>query len=155
MLSTVKSRPRIAFLLTQLGTVAARRFAERIDDLGITPADAGALRIIAFSPGISQRDLAERLGVGPSRIVALMDRLTAADLVVRRRSAADRRNHELALTEHGQQAMAALREVGMAHEQDVTAALTDAEVSELGALLTKLAAAAGLDPEVHPGYRSG
>jgi len=155
MLSTVNPRPRIAFLLTQLGTVAARRFAERVSELGITPADAGALRIIAFNPGISQRDLAQRLGVGPSRIVALMDRLTAAGLVVRQRSATDRRNHELALTEHGQQTMASLRDVAIAHEKDVTTALTEAEVSELGVLLTKLAASAGLDPEVHPGYRQG
>ena len=36
----------VTFLITQLGAVGSQRFAERIEPLGLTPADAGLLRAI-------------------------------------------------------------------------------------------------------------
>ena len=64
-----------AFLLAQVGAHAAARFAERLGPLGLTPAHVGSLRIIASLAGASQQEVATRLGMFPSRLVALVDEL--------------------------------------------------------------------------------
>jgi DNA-binding MarR family transcriptional regulator len=97
--------------------------------------------------------LAARLGVGPSRVVVLIDELEKKSLVVRERSIQDRRNYELRLSEAGRHVMAQMREIGAAHENEIVNALRPHERETLAALLAKIAASHGLTPNVHPGYR--
>lgn len=145
----------VAFQLAQVGAYAAQRFAERVADLGLQPSDVGILRIISRHEGaLSQQALARLLGVGPSRVVALIDGLEKKGLVARARSQRDRRNHELTLTDAGREVMATVRRVGSAHDRDITGALTAEERRTLGALLSRLAESHGLAENVHPGYRS-
>ena len=151
-MSKIERPARVGFLLAQLGSAAAARFAERTRTLGITPAQAGVLRILGRRPGISQRDLADTLGAVPSRVVALIDALQDAGYVTRTRSTSDRRNHELGLTDAGRTALSNLRTIAEAHERDVTKALSSDQRSQLAELLGLLAADFGLDPIVHPGY---
>jgi DNA-binding MarR family transcriptional regulator len=146
--------PRTAFLLAQLGADAADRFTERVAELGLTPRDAGAIRVLGRSPGISQRELATRLGTTPSRIVPLLDSLEQRGLVERSRSERDRRNYELALTETGRGLLGPLRTIAEAHQRAVLAALTPEEQAQLSELLAKLAAGGELPPDAHPGYAS-
>lgn len=147
------SRPhRTAFLLSQLGVLAATHFAELTRDAGLSPSDAGVLRLLARNPGMSQRALADRLGAVPSRVVALVDSLEQRALVRRTRSASDRRNYELTLTDAGTEAMSRLREVAQQQERNVLSPLTALERERLHELLSKLAQGHGLDPDVHPGY---
>lgn len=143
-----------AFLLAQLGAHAAGRFGERVGGLGLAPPDVGLLRMIATEPGRSQRSLAADLGVVPSRVVALIDNLERKGLVERRRSTEDRRNYELYVSEGGRRALAGVREVAAAHEDDLLAALDGAERGLLAELLGRVAAQQGLTPGVHPGYRT-
>ncbi|MER6006742.1 MarR family transcriptional regulator [Nonomuraea angiospora] len=142
-----------AFLLTQVGAHAARRFAERVADLGVAPSDVGILRMILMSPGRSQQSLAEELGVVPSRVVTLLDGLQDKGLVERRRNPADRRNYALYLTEEGTRMMSAVRDLGATHEDDLLAALDPSERARLATMLQAVAAQQGLTPGVHPGYR--
>ncbi len=144
---------RLGFLLSQVGAFAAARFAERLADLDLQPGDVGILRLIAVEPGLSQQALAEKLGVVPSRVVALLDHLEKKGLVVRERSVRDRRNHELKLTDGGRGVLARMRQIGAAHEDDVVHSLSADERRTLGALLTKVAESHQLTPGVHPGYR--
>ncbi len=149
------TRPaRIGFLLTQLGALAADLFAAKTRELGITPAEAGVLRIVGRQAGINQRELAERLGLAPSRMVALIDSLQAGGLVVRSRSATDRRNQELQLTEQGRGLLANLRTVAEAQEAQIAEGLDPADRVHLYELLLRLSTARGLDSDVHLGYRS-
>src|SRR5690606_40386308 len=95
-------RPRrIAFLLSQLGSDASAAFERALAPLGITPSEAGLLRLIGRNPGISQKAVSEHLGVGPSRVVAVLDRLERQGHVERRRSTTDRRSHDNHLTSSG------------------------------------------------------
>lgn len=147
--------PRTAFLLAQLGAAASDRFGERVTALGLSARDAGVLRVLGRAPGISQKDLADRLGTVPSRLVALIDDLQARGLVERTRSETDRRNNELALTADGERKLAELRVVAEAHQADVLAPLDPQEQQAFAALLGKLAGASGLSPDGHPGYSRG
>jgi DNA-binding MarR family transcriptional regulator len=147
-------RPRgTAFLLAQVGAHAATRFAERISELGVIPADVGLLRMIATLPGRSQQSVAEEMGVVPSRVVALVDNLEGKGLVERRRNPQDRRNYELHLTADGTKVMTQMRRVGSAHEDDICAALDDEQRAQLAGLLEAIASQQGLTPGIHPGYR--
>jgi DNA-binding MarR family transcriptional regulator len=142
-----------AFLLAQLGAHAAGRYAGRIAELELDPAQTGVLHLIAREPGRSQQALADRLGVAPSRVVALVDGLESRGLLERRRSATDRRTYELHLTDRGHSLLQRLRAVAKAHEDDVTTALSAGERMLLVELLSKVADQQGLTPGVHPGYR--
>ncbi len=148
------TRPaRIGFLLTQLGSLASDLFATKTREIGLTPAEAGVLRIVARQAGINQRELAVRLGLAQSRMVALIDSLQGAHLVFRSRSATDRRSQELRLTEQGTVVLASLRAVAEAQEAEITEGLNPTDRAHLYELLLKLSAARGLDSDVHPGYR--
>jgi DNA-binding MarR family transcriptional regulator len=149
-----RKRTDIAFLVAQLGAYAAERFGERAAALDFTRPQAGLLRLIGRDPGQSQQTVASRLGTPPSRLVALVDGLEQRGLIERRRNPGDRRNYALHLTAAGEQAMAALSQVSLEHEQAISAPLTPAERAQLSKLLGKLAAAHGLVPGIHPGYRN-
>lgn len=143
-----------AFLLTQLGTHAASRFAERVAAHGLTPPQCGVLGLLRSRPGLSQQELADILGVLPSRVVALVDELEVAGYVRRVRDESDRRRNALQLTTAGQKALQTIGRAGRAHEQEIVAALDAAEHATLVDLLGRIAAQQGLTPGVHPGYRT-
>lgn len=145
---------RIAYLLSQLGALSAARFGERLEALDLQPSDVGLLRLILTNPGISQQALATKLGVVPSRVVVLVDRLEKKGLVDRVRSARDRRVHELQLAAGGAEAMARMRTIGAEHEADIVGVLDEQERRTLGPLLAKLAERHGIDASVHPGFRT-
>jgi DNA-binding MarR family transcriptional regulator len=144
----------IAFLLTQLGTHAADRFAARIASLDLTPPQAGILRAIAVEPGRSQQALSEQLRLLPSRVVAFVDDLERRGYVERRRNAGDRRLYALHLTARGGQLMMEIGKLGMAHEDEIAGSLSAAQRTALARTLQALAADNGLTAGVHPGYKS-
>ena len=146
---------RTAFLLSQLGAHSAEKYRELVGALGLTPSDAGILRLLSRNPSISQRELADRLGTVPSRVVVLIDSLESRQLVARTRSATDRRNYELSLTDAGSAAMQKLRDVSEQHERAVLGTLTSLEREQLHGLLSRLAEARSVDTEVHLGYSRG
>jgi DNA-binding MarR family transcriptional regulator len=147
-------KERVAFLLTQVGTRSAQEFARLIEPLGLAPADAGILRFISRSDGISQQALAQALGMHASRLVLLLDDLEKRGLVVRKAHPSDRRLYSLGLTAKGDQVLLSLRGVAEEHNREVCAALTKAEAAELHSLLGKIAQHFGLEAGVHPGYRN-
>ena len=91
----------LAFLLSQVGAHAAAVFADRLAPLNLTPPHAGILRVIRQANGLSQQALGEKLGMFPSRLVALLDELEQRGLVERRDNPADRRSYALHLTRAG------------------------------------------------------
>ncbi|GAB3393710.1 hypothetical protein GCM10027568_23140 [Humibacter soli] len=145
---------RIGFLLSQLGAHASRRFDERVAELGLTAQQAGVLRILGRQPGVSQRDLADRLGLVQSRMVALIDGLERDGLVARTRSEVDRRSYRLTLTDQGTARLDELRAVAEAHEAELAGQLTAGQRDELYGLLRSLAGSLDVDVEVHEGYRA-
>jgi len=142
-----------AFLLAQLGYHAGERFGERMRAIGLSRPHAGILRLVASMPECSQRSLADRLGILPSRIVVLIDELEKMELVHRKRSQTDRRNYELALTSKGQRVWQQVADLAAEHEKEICAPLNLQERKTLVNICQKLAQAHGLTPGVHPGFR--
>lgn len=145
-----RSHPRrTAFMLSQVGSAVSARFADRTKRLGVTPRQAGVLRLIGHRPGISQRSVADHLGTAPSRVVAVIDDLESRDLVRRTRSATDRRSQELTLTDAGHSTLTDLRTIAEEHEAEVLAGLTPEQSEDLATILTAVLASLDLDTEIH------
>jgi DNA-binding MarR family transcriptional regulator len=142
-----------AFLLAQVGAQAAQRFAAALEPLNFTPPESGILHLLSRTPGISQQELAGRLGMHASRLVALIDALEKRGLVTRAANASDRRIYCLQLSSAGFEALTAIGRVALAHNEAMCAALQPKERKRLAILLKKIAAQQGLTPGIHPGYR--
>jgi len=143
----------IAFLLSQVGQRSAQEFGRLLQPLMLSPADAGILRLLRQSPGISQQRLAETLGMHASRLVAIVDALESRKLIARAPNSEDRRLYSLHLTVHGAETLAEIGNIARTHNDLMCAGLKAIEAEQLAALLQKVAAAQGLTPKVHPGYK--
>ena len=143
------------FLIAQVGAHAASRFGEALKPHGFTPHDAGILRLVGLTPGISQQELAKRLRMHASRLVGVLDDLEDRGLVERRASATDRRLYALHLTSVGESALGTIGQVGREHHRALLASLSEEERTSLAAMLARIAEQQGLVPGVHPGYSKG
>jgi DNA-binding MarR family transcriptional regulator len=141
----------VGFLISQLGFVSSRGFHEALRPLGIDPRQWTLLRYVAQSEGRSQQALAERLGLPPSGMVALVDGLEDAGLLERRPAPADRRVRALYLTPKGRRTLRRAVEVAIAYETELCSGLEAAEREQLIDLLQKLQAERVPRPGVHPG----
>src|SRR6201986_3954783 len=142
-----------AFLLAQLGAHAASQFAERLGVLGLAPPDAGILRLLRVEAGISQQELASKLKIHPSRLVAILDNLEKRGFVERRANPDDRRLYSLYLTKDGGEVLEKIGKVAREHQDALLSALSPEERDELANLLLKIADRQGLVRGVHPGYQ--
>jgi DNA-binding MarR family transcriptional regulator len=143
-----------AFLLAQLGAYASGEFAKRLEPLGLTPAHAGIFRIMAANPGLSQQELAAKLGMYASRLVAVIDDLEKRGLIERQPSNTDRRLYALHLTKSGKEQLSAIGAIAREHGRDLLDALSEEERLTLTALLERVVNNKGLQKGVHPGYRN-
>jgi len=142
-----------AFLLSQVGAHAATKFGERLARLRLAPSDSGILRMLAASAGISQQELSAKLGIHPSRLVAIVDTLEKRGLVERKPNVSDRRQHALHLTAKGRETLGEIGRIAREHQDALCAALNAEEREKLAELLARIAEEQGLTPGVHPGYR--
>jgi DNA-binding MarR family transcriptional regulator len=148
---TEKQHP--AFLLAQVGAHAAMQFAERLAVLELTPPDAGILRLLRSAAGLSQQELAAKLGIHPSRLVAILDNLEKRKLVERRPNPGDRRLYSLHLTKDGGDILQQIGKVAQQHQDALLGALKKEEREQLATLLLRIADQQGLVHGVHPGYQ--
>jgi DNA-binding MarR family transcriptional regulator len=139
------------YLLVQLGTRAARLFAEQLAPLGLEPRHAGMLLRLAANEGKSQQAVGELIGLNPTRMVFLVDELEERGLVQRRRNAADRRSYALYLTDCGREVVGQVGTATARHSSGLGASLTEAERGQLTALLRQLAAEQGITEQSLPG----
>lgn len=142
-----------AFLLAQVGAHAAAQFAEKLGVLGLSPADAGILRLLRAEEGLSQQVLAARLKIHASRLVAILDNLEKQGFVERRANPDDRRLYSLHLTRAGGEMLEKIGGVARKHQEDLLSSISLEERSTLAALLLKIADQQGLVRGVHPGYQ--
>src|SRR4051812_17835319 len=92
----------LGLLLTRASGLVVRATNAALAELGLRVRQYSVLVLADdTADGISQRDLAEVLGLDPSQVVALVDELAAGGLVERRPSPTDRRAKLVAATAAG------------------------------------------------------
>jgi DNA-binding MarR family transcriptional regulator len=149
----VPDRPprSVGFLISQLGFFSSQRFTAALEPAGIAPREFLLLRFVAASEGQSQQALAERLGVPPSRMVALVDHLEEKGLLERRLHPEDRRIRALYLTEKGRETLARAAEIAVEYENRLCSELSEEEREQLIDLLQRIQATQTELRGVHPG----
>jgi DNA-binding MarR family transcriptional regulator len=139
----------IGFLLSSLGHAVAAQFSARLAPLELEPRQFALLRRVALHEGGSQQAMGERLGIPPSRMVALVDELEARELLQRRPSPSDRRAHALHLTPAGRRLLARAAKLAAAFEHELTQDLDAAERARLLDQLDLIAQRLGVPRGVH------
>lgn len=92
---------RLGYLLKHTQQRLARASAEALAPFGIDGHELAVLAVLAAEPPLSQVEVAGRLGVDRTTMVALVDGLEDHGLVERRRSPQDRRKNIVELTDAG------------------------------------------------------
>lgn len=123
--------------LVELLSMQRERFMTTAATLGLTPAHAGALRLLGQLDACPMRLLAEGLRCDASNVTAIVDRLEERGLVERRSDGRDRRVKLVIVTEAGRQAQAHL-EAALFEPPPALGVLDDDERAQLARLVAKV-----------------
>lgn len=126
------------FLLSRVGMVASKQFAERLEQIDLTPRMWGALNVLDAEGTITQQSLGKSTGIDPSSMVATIDELEKHGLVERQRHPTDRRAHALHLTDKGRETLARGRQIARGAQEELLAPLNPDERAQLHELLLRL-----------------
>ena len=134
----------VAFRLGTLGAIVGDRLARKIAGYGVKPKHAGLMAALEAGVASSQQDLAARMGVAPSLVVALADHLVDLGAIERRRDPADRRRQALTLTGPGRELLAKCAAAAQEVDEELAAPLTPRQRAALHEALDVLSENEGL-----------
>jgi DNA-binding MarR family transcriptional regulator len=126
---------RVWFRLVRLEARMQAAIGERLRLIGLSIPQCDVLTTLSEEEGVSQQELAKRLYVTKGNISGLLDRLERADLVERRSTASDRRQHSIFLTNAGR--ATALKAIAVQHRW-IASTLGRMKDADLEALETHL-----------------
>jgi DNA-binding MarR family transcriptional regulator len=139
-LSTVSNDRRLGYLLKHAQQQFSELTATRFAPLGISGREAGVLRAVGRGGEgpASQGEVARRLGVDRTTMVALIDELQDKRLVLRRQDPDDRRKNAVELTDAGRRALEEADRAADEVERAFLAPLTAAEAEQFRRALQAL-----------------
>jgi MarR family transcriptional regulator, lower aerobic nicotinate degradation pathway regulator len=133
-------------LFFRLWRATHTRIAERLEGIGLTPASFGVLNLLAKRDAASQQEIGRTMGIDPSTMVALLDKLESDGLATRRRHPNDRRRREVAITPKGRRALERGRNLNGEVEDEVLKGLSKSERRQLIGLLRQALASSPPQP---------
>jgi len=126
------ARDRFGFRFAVLARRWRRAVEQTLAQSGLTDATwAPLIHLAEFGDGITQRDLAARVGIDGSSLVRLLDIVERRGLIERRVDAADRRARLIFLTKAGHDEVADIRHVLARGGAELLADVSDAEMEAL------------------------
>jgi len=124
-------------LFFRLWRASHARTAEALNSIGLTPALFALLNVLGARGGAIQQQLSSDMGIDPSAMVTLIDRLESAGLAERQRHPGDRRAWEIAITPKGRRTLERARRFVTQVEDEVLGGLTGADRRQLLTLLRR------------------
>src|SRR5262245_53172081 len=106
----------LGYFIRRLQLWVFQDFIRTLAPIDIGLAQFSVLVVIAANPGLSQSDVADRLGIERARLVRLLDKLERRGLTQRLNSRNDRRSHALRLTREGHNALRRAKTLAALHE---------------------------------------
>ncbi len=128
----------LGFHVRQAQGTMHRHIIAVLAEADLTQKQSATLWLIGSNPGASQIAIGGALRMDRATTMAVIDKLEARNLVVRQRSAVDRRRHELYLTPAGQKLLVDVKAMVKAHEQSFADRFTADELDTLIGLLKRL-----------------
>ncbi|MEQ7126366.1 MarR family transcriptional regulator [Actinopolymorpha sp. B11F2] len=118
-----------------------REGATGLFSVDLTMQQLRVLFILAAAGALSAHELAESLGVGPTTLTGIVDRLEIRDLVCRLPDGRDRRVRRIDLTDAGRRLLRDLNEVRQEHFRRLLGRLDDEVLTSLATAIEALARA--------------
>lgn len=131
---------RLTYLFKRLHLELGALHDELLASSGISAGDLAVLLLIDAGEPESQQQMARRLDVDRTTMVALIDALEGEGLVARRPDPADRRRNVVELTKAGRTTLRRAKRASDQAEQQLLAGLDAAEATQLRSLLRRVAA---------------
>ncbi|MEG5176214.1 MarR family transcriptional regulator [Microcoleus sp. B3-D7] len=138
----------LGFLIADSARFVKRSLYGRIAPHGIRGGSWFALRVLWLEDGISQRELAKRLGVMEPWALEMVRSMERDGLVMRTRDEADRRRLKLTLTEKARSLEPKMMNIASAVNRLMLEGLTESEEVLLKLLLKKVRERLAADTEV-------
>jgi MarR family transcriptional regulator for hemolysin len=132
------AHPPLGLHLTRVARTVNRAFDEALAEAGGSLPVWLVLISLKSRTLASQRELAEAVGIQGATLSHHLDAIESAGLVTRRRDPANRRLHMVELTPAGDALFLRLRDVATAFDRRLRAGLSEDDVGQLEALLTRL-----------------
>lgn len=129
---------RLTYLLKRALLDLENLHTEHLAPVGVSGRELAVLLLLDGHSPESQQQVAARLGVDRTTMVALLDGLETKGLVARRADAGDRRRNVLELTADGHTALEKAVYASDTAERQLLAALDHTESTQLRTLLTRL-----------------
>ena len=124
--------------LTRVARTVSRDFDETLTEGGGSLPVWQVLLSLKSRPLASQTEFAAVVGIQGATLTHHLDTMESAGLITRRRAPADRRLHLVELTPAGDALFLRLRDVATAFDRRLRAGLSEDDVGQLEALLTRL-----------------
>lgn len=128
----------VGYNLKRAYVIVSEDFRRALGEDGFAPRVFSAISLIVQFPNITQSELARKLGIERSGLVAIIDELESRGFVQRQAVPGDRRVQALAPTKDGRTAYLHAREVVRTHEERLFADLSPDEIETLTSLLKKI-----------------
>jgi DNA-binding MarR family transcriptional regulator len=147
-----RDAPPTAVLLARIGRQAMRALGEAMEPTRLKPRHVNTLAALR-ERSLTQAALGEEAGVDAATLVGILNELETEGLASRRRDPADRRRHNVAITDLGRARLAAVDAATAAVAAHFLAGLDEAQKAYLTALLVHIDANANTDatcPETAP-----
>lgn len=128
----------LGFLVADVSRLMRRQFQQRLENTGLTLAQARALVYVSRNEGVRQVELAELLEVQPITLARLLDQLAEAGLVERRADPDDRRAFRIHLTPAAAPHLKEIKRVGNAIKKEALKGLSEKQVDGFMATLNQL-----------------
>lgn len=109
-----------------------------VAESGVKPPTYGVLSVVEHRGPISQREVADLIGMHASDLVQIMDVIEAQGWVERRRDPEDRRRYRLTITPAGRRTLARYDQIAARTEDAVLEPLDDDEREQLQRLVSKV-----------------
>ncbi len=132
-------RPPIGLQLTRVSKTVSRAFDDALAAAGGSVPVWLVLLSIKTQNAANQRELAAAVGIQEATLTHHLNAMAAQGLLTRERDPANRRVHQVRLTEAGEAAFLRLRDAAVGFDVRLRAGLSDTEVADLDRLLGRLA----------------
>ena len=133
-------RQPLGLHLAQVAKVVGRAFDDALAEAGGSLPVWLVLISLKSRQAASQRQVAEAAGIQGATLTHHLNAMESAGLVTRRRDPANRRVHVVELTPAGDALFLHLRDAAMAFDQRLRTGLSERDLTEAEALLTRLRA---------------
>jgi DNA-binding MarR family transcriptional regulator len=136
---------RSTVLITRMARTMRKQFERAVAPLGLRPRHLVALTHLKDHGPSPQQTLIEVLGLDASNLVALLNELEDANLIVRRRDRADRRRGIIELSPDGERMCLEVDRALEAVDDEILASLNTEERATLNDLLARAGAGGPLE----------